>query len=126
MTLSSLQFGELKASSSQSGEIVSLAFSGNADGRADSALESFLHDIHAEITTEAVSQVDVDIRSLEFMNSSCFKGFITWIVQVRRMTPESRYRIRFLATSKYPWQKRSLHAISFFGGGKLIEVVTED
>ncbi len=126
MTASSLQFGGLQASSSRSGDIVSLSFSGNADGRADSALESFLHELHAELTTEAVRQVDVDIRSLEFMNSSCFKGFITWIVQVRRMKPESRYRIRFLSTSKYPWQKRSLHAISFFGGGELIEVVAAD
>ena len=82
MMASSLQFGELEASSSRSGDIVSLSFRGNADGRADSALESFLHKLHAEFSTEAVRQVDVDIRGLEFMNSSCFKGFITWIVQV--------------------------------------------
>lgn len=126
MTPSSLHAGELRASASHSGELVSLTFAGNADGRADSALETFLHELHAEIAALAVTQVDVDIRTLEFMNSSCFKGFITWIVQVRRMKPPSRYRIRFLATSKYPWQKRSLHAISFFGGSELIEVVTED
>jgi len=126
MTPSSLQVGELRASSSQSGELVSLTFAGNADGRVDAALETFLHELHAEIVDLPVTQVDVDIRSLEFMNSSCFKGFITWIVQVRRMKPSSRYKIRFLATSKYPWQKRSLHAISFFGGAELIEVVTGD
>jgi len=126
MIPSSLEVGELSASSSQSGEIVNLAFAGNADGRSDKALEKFLHELHAEIVTLPVILVEVDIRSLEFMNSSCFKGFITWIVQVRRMKRPSRYRIRFLATSKHPWQKRSLHAISFFGGAELIEVVTGD
>ena len=126
MKIAPLNTGELNGSASRDGDLVLLVFSGNADSRADTQLEAFLQGVHAELQNETIRRVDVDIRELEFLNSSCFKGFITWIVQVRRMNPASRYRIRFLSSAKYPWQKRSLHAISFFGGGDLISVSTED
>ncbi len=126
MKIASLNTGELDGNASRDGDLVLLVFSGNADSRVDTQLEAFLQGVHAELVGETIRQVDVDIRELEFLNSSCFKGFITWIVQVRRMPPESRYKIRFISSAKYPWQKRSLHAISFFGGGDLITVSIED
>ncbi|MCA9637680.1 MAG: hypothetical protein KC420_16755 [Myxococcales bacterium] len=120
MNIPDLVSGELTASGARDGDSVRLSFSGNADARVDRELEAFLGKVHAEILRDPASEVIVDIRALEFMNSSCFKGFITWIVQVRRMDPKSRYRIRFLSTSKHPWQKRSLHAISYFGGELIV------
>ncbi len=70
----------------------------------------------------AVPEVVVDLHALEFMNSSCFKCFITWIVAVRRLPPDQSYRIRFVSNPAMHWQRRSLHAISYFGG----ELVTID
>ena len=37
-------------------------------------------------------------------------------VAVRRLPDAQHYRIRFLANAGLYWQKRSLHAISYFGG----------
>ena len=126
MKIAALHTSELDGNASRDGDLVLLVFSGNADSRADTQLETFLQGVHEELLGESIRQVDVDIRTLEFLNSSCFKGFITWIVRVRRMNPESRYQIRFISSANYPWQKRSLHAISFFGGGDLITVSIED
>lgn len=120
----SLHSAELHATFAREDEVVRLVFSGNADARADRDLDAFLSRVHALLEAEPAREVIVDLQNLEFMNSSCFKGFITWIVQVRRMSPESRYHIRMISTSRYPWQKRSLHAISYFGGD-LISIVSD-
>jgi hypothetical protein len=120
-----LEAGELVAQVTREGDTVTLAFHGNADGRVDQELEAFLGRVHASILKSPAATAIADIRELEFMNSSCFKGFITWIVQVRRMDPATRYHIHFVSTTKYPWQKRSLHAISYFGGD-LIKIVVDD
>lgn len=120
----SLHSAELHATFTRDAEVVRLIFQGNADARADRDLDAFLSRVHAVVEAEPAREVIVDLRALEFMNSSCFKGFITWIVQVRRMSPEQRYLIRMVSTSTYPWQKRSLHAISYFGGD-LITIVTD-
>ncbi|MEZ4450680.1 MAG: hypothetical protein R3B09_14455 [Nannocystaceae bacterium] len=120
----SLASAELRATFTREDDVVRLIFHGNADARVDRDLDAFLSRVHAVVEAEPTREVIVDLRALEFMNSSCFKGFITWIVQVRRMEPERRYHIRMLSTSKYPWQKRSLHAISYFGG-ELISIDTD-
>ena len=44
------------------------------------------------------------------------KALFPHIVAVRRLPDDQRYRIRFLSNASLHWQKRSLHAISYFGG----------
>jgi hypothetical protein len=44
-----------------------------------------------------------------FMNSSCFKAFVTWIDSVK--TDSRQYRIVLLANSELHWQRRSLEAL---------------
>ncbi|HFE45465.1 MAG TPA: hypothetical protein ENJ18_08210, partial [Nannocystis exedens] len=74
MKIAPLNTGELNGSASRDGDLVLLVFSGNADSRADTQLEAFLQGVHAELQNETIRRVDVDIRELEFLNSSCFKG----------------------------------------------------
>jgi hypothetical protein len=96
---------------------------GIADGVVVKELDSVLAAAHSRRMKSGHNPVVVDIRALEFMNSSCFKSFITWIVQVRRLAEHARYKIRFLSNPGLHWQKRSLHAFSHFGR-ELVEVVT--
>ena len=86
------------------------------DAAAEAALNELLGRLHGESQRAKVGEVTVDLRDLEFMNSSCFKSFITWIVAVRRLPEAQHYRIRFVSNAALHWQKRSLHAISYFGG----------
>ena len=108
--------GELHAVARSGEGSMTLSLVGTADTSAESALNELLGRLHGELQKIGVHVVVLDFRELEFMNSSCFKSFITWIVAVRRLPEAQHYRIRFVSNAALHWQKRSLHAISYFGG----------
>jgi len=116
MTPLELNVGELQAAAVVTAGVMTLTLSGTADAAAEAALNELLGRLHGESQRAKVGEVTVDLRALEFMNSSCFKSFITWIVAVRRLPEAQHYRIRFVSNAALHWQKRSLHAISYFGG----------
>jgi hypothetical protein len=66
--------------------------------------------------------VDTDLRQVEFMNSTCIKGFVNWISQVQELPPEQRYRIKFISNPAAQWQRRALKTLAIFGGD-LIAIV---
>ncbi len=109
-----LQASELNASvtADEHGLLVSL--SGTADLRVTEDVEKLLADVHQRALAEALEEVKVDLRSLEFMNSSCFKSFVTWISQVQDLAEPKQYRIRFISSPAILWQRRSLNALSCF------------
>lgn len=85
-------------------------FSGNGDMTAVEPLGRYLRQVHQAATTHKVSEVSFDFRDLYFMNSSCFKAFVTWIDLASR--PEGHgYVIRFLTNPRLHWQRRSLEAL---------------
>jgi hypothetical protein len=55
-----------------------------------------------------------DLAALDFMNSSCFKGFVTWVDQVAKLPHETRYEVRFISQPHLQWQRRSLEALHRF------------
>src|SRR5688500_8595468 len=73
-----------------------LTLTGNADLRSQAALETYLFRVNEIALGESVSEVVVDLRRLEFMNSSCFKAFVSWIGQLQEIDHSKQYRIRFL------------------------------
>lgn len=87
-----------------------VTFSGNGDMSAVEALGRYLKQVHQEAVSHKVNDVSFDFRDLYFMNSSCFKAFVTWIDQASRGDPHS-YHIRFLTNPRLHWQRRSLEAL---------------
>jgi hypothetical protein len=96
---------------------VSAVLAGNADLRSRQSLGGFLTSLHSAVERLGVGEVTVDLRQLRFMNSSCFKNFITWITTLQEMSPERQYRVCFISDPTMHWQKRSLHTLSCFGQG---------
>src|SRR5262249_22074942 len=92
-----IRAGDLTAEAHAADGRIVLSLRGSADMRAKDALDGFLARVHAEAQKMKVSAVVVDFQSLEFMNSSCFKGFITWITGVQELGPGRCYSIRFLS-----------------------------
>jgi hypothetical protein len=90
---------------------LTVAFSGNADMSAVTPLSMFLSHVHAEALQLELEEVTFDLKELYFMNSSCFKSFVTWINSVSTGDPKRAYRIRFLANPQQYWQRRSLDAL---------------
>ena len=102
-------------------------FSGNADMEATPVLEHYLRDLHQSVLAEKISCVIFDIADLDFMNSSSFKSFVTWISHVVKAPPAQRYQVRFLSNPELQWQRRSLEALLRFAPDVVaIDHVTRD
>jgi hypothetical protein len=95
---------------------------GDANMNAVDQLGRSLADVHGRALQAGATEVVVDLRQLEFMNSACFKKVVTWITRVEEVEAASRYRIRFLSNPKTHWQRRSLHALHMFA----IDLVSVD
>lgn len=105
----------------EAAETLVVRMSGNADLELLPRLGPFLKQLHAEASRVAVTSVTVDIRELYFMNSSCLKAFITWIVSVGKSDTHCRYSIHFLSNSNLRWQQKTLEAMRAFAPD-LIEI----
>jgi hypothetical protein len=88
--------------------------SGSAETGAMTELDEFLKRLHQSAVTAKVPEVVIDMRALEFMNSSCFKQFVTWINTLQESPADAQYKVRFVADEKKHWQNRSLGALACF------------
>ncbi len=106
--------GELRAAATASEGAVRVELSGTADLAAQGGLDRLLGRLHGELVQMRAREITIDLTRLEFMNSSCFKAFVTWIDRVSSAAESERYRIAFVANPAFHWQKRSLHALECF------------
>jgi hypothetical protein len=77
-------------------------------------LNPFVDAVHETLRGTA-GEVTVDLRELEFCNSSGFKSFVHWIELIRAMPESQRYVLRFLSAKDRKWQRTSLLALSCYG-----------
>jgi hypothetical protein len=118
-----IKTNDLRSETSFEGSGVLLKLVGSAESEAMGALDDLLTKVHARAIESDVREVTIDMRSLEFMNSSCFKAFVSWIGEVQDLETKRQYRIRFLSDDQKHWQRRSLGALSCFAVD-LIQVET--
>jgi hypothetical protein len=107
------QAAELRAQLTREETGLVAKLSGTADLRVTDSVEAILTRVHQKAIELGIPEVRMDLRELEFMNSSCFKSFVSWISEVSDLTT-GQYRIRFLSNPSILWQRRSLHALSCF------------
>jgi hypothetical protein len=93
---------------------IQVRLQGNADMRAVPGLEGFIPNVHAHARRLQVAEVSVDMTTLEFMNSSCFRTFVNWLNWIRGLPANERYIVRFIAAPTHYWQRPSLSALSCF------------
>jgi hypothetical protein len=113
---------EFSCTATREGARIHAVLEGNADIVAIDGLSRLLTKVHAEATVLPPEEVVVDVRQLEFMNSSCFKTFVIWISDIQALIPARQYHVRFVSNPSIHWQKRSLHALRCFA----IELITLD
>jgi hypothetical protein len=85
---------------------------GNADLNVKSEFDRFMLAVHEEAMRLGAREVEVDLKQLEFMNSSCLKSFVWWISRVQELATAHQYRITFLSSPAMYWQRRSLGALA--------------
>ena len=113
MTISEIESPDLRTETVVGTDRVSFRLVGSAESEAMKPLDAYLKSIHA-VAAPAKLPVTVDLRALEFMNSSSFKAFVTWVRLLQDMPQEEQYPIKLVSDSKKHWQERSLAALACF------------
>jgi hypothetical protein len=103
---------DFTADASTSDRRIRVSLTGTADLTVKSQLDRFLRDVHSEAQRCLAEEVTVDVRQLEFMNSSCLKSLVWWISTVQEQPGEGKYRIIFMSSPSVYWQRRSLNALA--------------
>lgn len=88
-----------------------LHVSGTLDSACLPIVSQFLEDLHGAVIGSRGHDMTVDCRDLYFMNSSTVKCFVLWLVRVRNLSAEQRYRVVFRTNQRLAWQARTLGAI---------------
>jgi hypothetical protein len=110
----SIDTDQLRSEATYAPPAVNVRLVGSAESVAMASLGQLLGKLHGEALRLAVREVTVDLRELEFMNSSCFKAFVSWLAVIQDLEPNKQYKIRFLSDEHKHWQRRSLGALSCF------------
>ena len=100
---------KLSAEAVLEGGAVHARLAGTATQRDVAPFEGLFARIHEACVGSDVGEVVVDLRDVEYMNSSHFKTLVSWVGRVGAL--ERRVAVRMLSNEKYHWQKRSLHAL---------------
>ncbi len=103
---------DFNAEVSNNNGVMVISLTGNADLNVKAQLDGFLVAVHEEARRLAVTDVEVDVRKLEFMNSSCLKSLVGWISRIQDEPQGKQYRVLFRSSPQLFWQRRSLHALS--------------
>ena len=105
------------AANAQTGDRrIQVTLSGTADVTIRNQLDHFLREVHQEAQRRHAEEVTVDLRQLEFMNSSCLKCLVWWVSTVQEQPTEGKYRIVFVSSPSVYWQRRSLDALACLAG----------
>jgi hypothetical protein len=94
------------------GPTLLVTLAGNADLNVKAELDRFMTAVHEEACLIGATEVVVDLKELEFMNSSCLKSFVWWISSVHELAAAHQYRITFVSSPAMYWQRRSLSALA--------------
>jgi anti-anti-sigma factor len=107
---------DFAANASASERTILVSLSGTADITVRDQFDHFLREVHQEAQHCRAEEVTVDVRQLEFMNSSCLKCLVWWISTVQEQPVEGKYRIIFVSSPSVYWQRRSLNALACLAG----------
>lgn|SRR5688572_11955790 len=92
------------------GANLSATFAGTADLVAVTPLAEFLDALGEDAKRLHSARVRLDLTKLVFINSSCLKAFVSFVVALKDST--APVRIEFLTDPGYPWQGRAVAPIA--------------
>src|SRR5262245_13031639 len=103
---------EFRARATAEGSVIQVTMSGTADASTKAALDGLFLNVHNAALAANARLVQVDIRTLEFMNSSSLKAFLTWLRTIRE--GNAAYKVEIRTSPAMYWQRRSVAALVAF------------
>jgi hypothetical protein len=113
-TIAAFTTDDFTAGAERDGAIIKVCLKGNADYAALDAIAALFERVQQAARHADLTGAVIDVRQLEFMNSSCFRQVISWIAEIQEMTDDGRYSVTFLSNPSLHWQKRSLQSLQRF------------
>ncbi|HYV44304.1 MAG TPA: hypothetical protein VFA20_05550 [Myxococcaceae bacterium] len=110
-----MKTGRFVAGMSEESSQLAIRLGGHADmPEVVDALSALWMRVHARALDLKAPVVTVDLRTLEFMSSSCFRTFVVWLSHLAQAKDGERYRVRFLSDATRYWQRKGLQVLSAF------------
>ncbi|AUX24341.1 hypothetical protein SOCEGT47_048780 [Sorangium cellulosum] len=82
---------------------------GTGDMAAAGPLGAYLKTLQGEVIGRSLRAIELDVKALYFLNSSCLKAFVSFIGGLASQGVKSK--IRFITDARLGWQRRSLTAL---------------
>lgn len=92
------------------GANLSATFTGTADLMAVVPLAEFLKGLGQDVSRLRSRRVRLDLTRLEFINSSCLKAFVAFVVRMK--DGQRPVHVEFLTDPGFPWQGRAVAPIA--------------
>ena len=73
------------------------------------SLGAFFRTLHARAGDDALSEVELDVTGLRFVNSSAIRLFVDWAVWVHN---DGAYKLRCRIDRRQTWQRTSFSALT--------------
>jgi anti-anti-sigma factor len=112
VTIRPIDDQDFRARAGSEGPSLHVTLIGNADLNVKAELDRFMTAVHEEARRIGAKEVVVDLKELEFMNSSCLKSLVWWISSVNELASDRQYHITFVSSPAMYWQRRSLTALA--------------
>ncbi|HEX2573694.1 MAG TPA: hypothetical protein VH877_29355 [Polyangia bacterium] len=109
ITIPPLASGDLKIAAALDGEILRIKMSGIVDMRdPQTILNPYWEKVDKEIVSAGLQQVELDVRGVDFMNSSGIICMVRWITQAKARAPDEAYHIVVQHEPAIGWQKKTI------------------
>src|SRR5258706_4821542 len=100
-----VQAADFRGVASSDEDSVTLQMAGSADHESMALVGQLVEGAQAEAKRMNPREAGIDIRKLEFMNSSSLKVFVSWIAELHE-SPEVTYNLRFRSKPSAHWPNR--------------------
>jgi hypothetical protein len=108
-TLKDVDNHEFSTETTYEGSAITVRMVGNWDLKAVASLDAFTRALQKTTESVQATRVIVNLKAIEFMNSSCLKSFAWWVGTLAAAGDRRNYSITFQIG--HTWQRRSLEAV---------------
>lgn len=107
MAINIAKINQIGAEISVAGDIV--RFSGSIDTpKPGLFLKPFFSELNTQLVSNGVNSVTIDLRDLNFLNSSGIKEFVCWIMGLSELKESEQYTVEFITNPNQVWQESSI------------------
>lgn len=71
----------------------------------NSIMEPFINEVHNSILENDIKSIKVDLKNLEYLNSSGIKEIVNWVTKLEILEDTKKYMITFYYNPEISWQE---------------------